>query len=661
MTSNSQTNARYRHRVFVIATLVMGMFFTATCGELPTPLPQPTSMPVPPLDPEYAGRIAFTAGRTGEREVYVMEVDGSNVINLTNNEADDWYPSWSWDRRQIAFVSDRDGSEQIYSMDVETRAVTRLTHAMSHYCCPAWAPDGKTIAFVSDQNENVDIYVLDVETRGTTRLTDNPANDKYPSWSTDGTRIAFASDRDGNWDIYTMNDEGGDVVNLTTNPGDDFQPTWSPNSNRIAFTSSRDGNKEIYIMNVDTQGVTPLTHKTEDEWNPSWTRDGRYIVFLRGNNDEEANVYLINADGSDEVRLTDKPIDRLTPAPSQSPPTDMPVPVPPTDVPTATPTHTHEPPTDTPSPVPATPTPAPATPTPTSVVPTNTPASPPTRTPAPTNPPPPLPSPGYFVVYTNCPSSDLQNCSVWGVRSDDANSAWQIVEHASEPVLSPTGEQLAFYRKDAGIYLWDFAQQSHSQIVLSSIAFFATWAPDSQKLAYYMEGGDRSIYVVDVDSLEFGVLTPGMRPSWSPKNEFIAYDSCDGTECGLFRISPQGDNLKQITTDGGASAAVSPDGTKIAYRASMAGGNEIFVINANGIDRQQLTHDGGNNVQPAWSPDGTYIFYLSDRGGKGWAVMKMTAGGEMRTTVVGVDGVSDLWQHQRISVTRYNRAIHDQE
>jgi len=625
-----QSNTRPCHCFHLVVILILGSVLLAACGGTATP----TVTPSPTV--EGPGQIAFTAGRANAREIFTMKVDGSDVINLTNDEADDWYPAWSWDRWRIAFVSDRDGNKEIYWLDVGSKAVNRLTWHVADDCCPAWSPDSTQIAFTSKRGGNPEIYLLGlgIESEGLTPLTDNPASDTHPSWSPDGERIAFASDRDGNWEIYVMDASGGQLVNMTNAKYNDWQPAWSPDSTRIAFASDRDGNREIYVMDVVNKEVTRLTTNQRADWSPSWARDGRHIVFLGGSTEEKASIYRMNVDGTGEKRLTYQPVAEITPAPNQAPPSDTPEPTNTpelsSDAPTREPTNTPKPPIVTLT----------LTPTPTRKA------------------PPPPPSSAYFVVYTHCPASDLQNCSIWGMRDGDRNSAYKIVDHASEPILSPDGQLLAFHRKDGGIYVWNFAKSSHQEVVQNGKATFATWSPTGEQLAYYLEQSVRQIHIVNVGSLDFETLTPGMRPSWSPKGDFIAYDSCDGTRCGLFRISPQGGNLSQITSDGGASAAVSPDGKKIAYRVSVAGGNEIFVVNADGTTSRQLTSGGGNNVQPTWSPDGAHIFYLSDRGGQGWAVMKMTANGENKTLVVEVDGVSDLWQHQRISVTWYDGEIH---
>jgi Tol biopolymer transport system component len=307
---------RFLHRYWPLAALIAivgAVFFAAQVYNAltgkafldlfrrATPTPISTATVIPPKDP---GQIAFASGPIGQREVYIMEIDGSGQINMTNDKADDWYPAWSWDRQHLAFVSDRDGNQEIYSMDVDTKAVTRLTTHDAHDRYPSWAPDGLQIAFTSARDGNEEIYVLDAGSLGTTRLTDNPADDAYPSWSPDGARITFASNRDGDWEIYLMSADGKDLVNLTNNGENDWEPAWSPDGTQIAFATDRDGNLEIYVLDVESRGVTRLTNNQRYDWLPSWTQDGHYILFLAGPSQEEGDAYRMNADGSGEICLT---------------------------------------------------------------------------------------------------------------------------------------------------------------------------------------------------------------------------------------------------------------------------------------------------------------------------------------------------------------------
>ena len=95
------------------------------------------------------GRIAFQSDRDGNAEVYVMNADGSDPLNLTRNPAEDWYPAWSPDCRRIVFMSNRDGNFEIYTMRSDGSEVRRLTADTAMDERPAWSPDGRKIAFGS--------------------------------------------------------------------------------------------------------------------------------------------------------------------------------------------------------------------------------------------------------------------------------------------------------------------------------------------------------------------------------------------------------------------------------------------------------------------------------------------------------------------------------
>jgi Tol biopolymer transport system component len=256
-------------------------------------------------------RIVFKSRRDNNREIYIMNADGSNPTRLTDNPAYDGGPSWSPDGQKIAFVSERDGNAEIYIMDVDGSNQMRLTdNPAVDGGRPSWSPDGTGIIFVSERDGHWEIYTMNADGSNQTRLTDNPTDDGgRPSWSPDGTRIIFVSERDGNAEIYIMNADGSNPTRLTDNPAADWWPSWSPDGTRIAFHSNRDGNAEIYIMDVDGSNQMRLTDNTADDAGPSWSPDGQKIAFESGR-DFVLEVYVMDADGSNPVNLTNNaPVD----------------------------------------------------------------------------------------------------------------------------------------------------------------------------------------------------------------------------------------------------------------------------------------------------------------------------------------------------------------
>ena len=124
-----------------------------------------------------AGTVSFTSDRTENLDIYIIDTNGENLINLTNHPADDYSPTWSPDGRSMAYVSERDGNPEIYVMDLNTKEQRRLTEHKATDIDPAWSPDGRAIAFASNQARDhaadTDIYTMDVNGKKVKRLTNN--------------------------------------------------------------------------------------------------------------------------------------------------------------------------------------------------------------------------------------------------------------------------------------------------------------------------------------------------------------------------------------------------------------------------------------------------------------------------------------------------------
>ena len=245
-------------------------------------------------------RVGFVSERDGTPEIYVMELDGSEPVRLTENEEAEYGASWSPDGGRIAFHSDRDGGWDIYVMDADGLGVVRLTDRSGNDFYPKWSPSGERVAFQSTRNGNTDVYVMDADGSRLTRLTYDAGGDMAPSWSYDG-RIAFHSTRAGNREIYVMDGDGSDMTRLTYNRFEDYGPRWSRDG-RIAFHSERGGNRDVYVMRSDGSGETRLTEHPARDCCASWSSDGR--ILFESDRSGNWDVYVMDADGSGMTRLT---------------------------------------------------------------------------------------------------------------------------------------------------------------------------------------------------------------------------------------------------------------------------------------------------------------------------------------------------------------------
>lgn len=252
-------------------------------------------------------QIVFFTDRDGPAEVYVMEADGSNPVNLTNDAANDQFPTVSPDGTRIAFTSNRDGNTEIYVMNADGTGVVNVTNNVAEDQLAAWSPDGSQLLFTSDRSGDQQIYVMNADGSGVTNLTNTAGSDHaYASWSPDGTRILFATDRDGDAEIYVMNADGSGQTNLTNDPAVDIFPSWSPDGTRILFTTTRDGDGEIYVMDADGSDPTNLSNNAATDQLGSWSPDGTQIVFGT-DRDGDTEIYVMNADGSGQANLSNSP------------------------------------------------------------------------------------------------------------------------------------------------------------------------------------------------------------------------------------------------------------------------------------------------------------------------------------------------------------------
>jgi Tol biopolymer transport system component len=179
-------------------------------------------------------------------DIWKLRPDGSGAVNLTGGgAANNGFPHFSPDGRQIVFRSGRDGNHELYLMNADGSNPRRLTHHAATDTMPAFSPDGKQVAFTSNREGNHELYLLDLEGEGKPgelrRLTHSPGFDTHPVFSPDGRWLVFSSQRGGLNDeepllpifnpqpygeLYAVRLADGLVVRLTHNKWEDGTPAW---------------------------------------------------------------------------------------------------------------------------------------------------------------------------------------------------------------------------------------------------------------------------------------------------------------------------------------------------------------------------------------------------------------------------------------------------
>lgn len=268
-------------------------------------------------------KILFVSNRDGNAEIYMMNPDGSNKMNLTNHPSHDYDPDWSPNGNRIVFVSKRDGTSDIYTMNSDGSNLRRLTYPVNpsdpgdgrnRDDMPDWSPDGTKIVFYSQRDLINDIWIMNSDGSNQTELNLPFGVYGYPSWSPDGNEIVFTSTlaAEGHFDIYKVNiSNPSNPTRLTNSPYVDVEPVWSPDGSKIAFMSNRyhNGNEfYVYIMNSDgsNQRTISDTSVGTNQQQPSWSPDGSKIAYTLGNYTPWTEIWSMNSsDGSNKTRLSD--------------------------------------------------------------------------------------------------------------------------------------------------------------------------------------------------------------------------------------------------------------------------------------------------------------------------------------------------------------------
>jgi probable HAF family extracellular repeat protein len=536
-----------------------------------------TISPGADVEPSFTSdgsKITFTSERDGNNEIYVMDADGSNQTRLTNNEDNDHEPAFSPDGSKIAFVSTRDGKSEIYLMDADGTNQIRLTndrevdsspafspdgskivsaftlfydennHSQGHDqgirvmsvdgsslgrltfydilfsfelqeedLGPAFSPNGSKIAFFSkprDNNGIHEIYTMDANGINKVRLTDNAFFDGYPSFSSDGSKIAFQSERTGRDDIFVMNADGTDQISLTDASDGDYDPSWAPGyvpppgetppgdaGGKIAFTSNRDGNSEIYVMNADGSNQTRLTDNAARDHDPSFNSDGSKITFV-SDRDGNNEIYVMDADGSNQTRLTDAAQRDIQPAFSADG--------------------------------------------------------------------------GKIAFVSERDNQDIDfGGKIYIMNADGSNQVRLTASGTNEtPAFSPDGNTIAFYSHRDGraeIYRMDADGNNVVRLTNSdgpTSNYYPAFSPDGSKIVFTR---DWQIYVMNADGSDISRLTnhpeADLEPVFSPGGGKIAFTS----ERDIGQQSP-----------------------------------EIYVMNADGSNQARLTNNTAADNQPSWAP-----------------------------------------------------------
>lgn len=505
---------------------------------------------------------------------------------------------------RLAYSTFEPGNWDIYLFEQPGAPPRRLTDGPAPEYNATVSPDGRWLLFTSEQRGNPDLYALDLRRGGVPRLLiDSDALEDQAAFAPDGESLAFVSTASGDTDVYTLPFTPQRIVtmsaarNVTGAAGGDFSPAFSPDGSALAFSSDRGLDiatpanprsitrlryGDLYTVELATGTTRRLTDAPGWDGSPAWSRDGKTIAFYseRGRRLDHMNtaLHIMNADGSDQRALaTPAAIGELAPE----------------FLPDGRIAYTRR-------------------------------TKPYLRG---------WDEPGTWQVAVVQPDgseltvvSDAGANNYWGPTAGPTPGS--IVAYGTGP--STDGDEVLiidsapFERALAGRTVELYPLRANLGIALHPTE---PWVLHSKAI-----GVDLSVTDLGVGErrriAEFAA--PRNRPigfGWSPDGQWIAFSR--GGSQTIFGGAADGDVWK-MRADGSELTNLTPgspqddgypsfsgDGEHIVFRRGVRGSYDLYLMSSDGADVRELTDGTANNLDPAFSPTGNRIAFLSNRGRPG--------------------------------------------
>jgi TolB protein len=223
-------------------------------------------------------KIAFIATRSGKKEVYVADYDGSNARQMTHDGVISVHPSISPDGRRIAYTGYQSGYPDVYVIDLTTGARHKIVNFPGTNSGAAFSPDGGRIALTVSKDGNPELYTVSASGGGARRLTRTHGIESSPSWAPGGNEIVYSFDGGHGPQLYRISAGGGSGQPIPTGYGYCTEPNWSPDGKKIAFNVRGGGGFQVAIVDLNGGGTRVVCAGE----NPAWGADSRHIIFTDG-------------------------------------------------------------------------------------------------------------------------------------------------------------------------------------------------------------------------------------------------------------------------------------------------------------------------------------------------------------------------------------------
>ena len=295
--------------LIVPATPIGFSILDAPTRELPTLPASATPHPTPTR--QNIGRIIFTCTRGDYNQLCLVNADGTGYQQLTDLEANNYYPVYAPQGGSIVYASNQEGGVfDLFLFTFEGARLLRLTNFIGNVISPTFSPDGKRVLFANRAGEGpTSLWTVDITGENRNILYAGPNTIVGADWSPDGSTIAFAMvvNPPDQYEIFLMNADGTNVRQLTYGlPGIGGSLDWSPDGRQLLIYAGPPGDKNIFLVNVLDETAVQLTAGGNNAAS-SFSPDGQWIAFNSLRNNDQADIFIMRPNGTDLRQVTDNP------------------------------------------------------------------------------------------------------------------------------------------------------------------------------------------------------------------------------------------------------------------------------------------------------------------------------------------------------------------
>ncbi|MEM8906573.1 MAG: DUF5050 domain-containing protein [Bacteroidota bacterium] len=528
-----------------------------------------------PSNQQSTERIVFVSDRAGNKDLYTVRPDGTDIQQLTNSPDNEVSPKWSADGQWIYYAVRRNNIGQIYRMKADGSDSQRLSNSGINELDPAISPNGKQLAFSAKVAGNYQLHVMDIDGNNRKQLTFSGPFNARPAWSLDGQQIVFLAGQRGIYELYTIRPDGTERRQLTQMQTDMAAPAWSPNAFQILFSAHVDEVDHLFRINTNGKQLRQLSDQSGSDFHPQFNDLGNQIVFT-STRDGDFNLYIADLWTGEERQLLDWT--------SKEDQADW-----------------YRPIAQFPGPMPLTPA---------------------------------LPD-QLKIAFTSSYSGTKEIC--WMnpdgtgleqlTQSPDDNSYAKAIEGEQKLHFLRTNDHRNFKQMELDLATKVVRKATEQAIVPD--ATFENKSPDGRYVAYCKSGDQgNELFVYDVQTqterqitqnATQGIPAHSLNHMWSPDSRKIAFMSGPDWYHQFLRIYDlETDSIEVITERGYMNSGLlwNKDHRSLILNIKIRNTTtyELWSINADGSDLRQLTDNpGAGNVHPQLSPDGNWVLFESYR------------------------------------------------